>query len=355
MGFEGFVGRAEISAASTPTVADLLATADAVEPFDGQPGKSGASLFRVRHCAAVGADLVLKYLDPARDWTVRAAGVIGAPTAVLWARGVLARLPGALVDPTIAVSVERAPSRAGWRTAVLMRDVAGSLIPATDEPITAEVNARLLAHMAALHAAFWAAGPDVDPVIEVVPPMHRYLELSPWTGVTEAALGDPPLVPALIARGWPVLAEVAPAAAAVVLPLAWDPSPLVSALDATPQTLVHGCWKLDNLGVLQDSAGPRTVILDWETSGRGTALTDLAWYLAINCRRLPTSKESCIDTYRAALEAAGVDTAPWWDRQLALCLLGGLVQFGWEKALGGYDDELAWWEERAVAGARLLR
>jgi len=37
-----------------------------------------------------------------------------------------------------------------------------------------------------------------------------------------------------------------------------------------------------------------------------------------------------------------------------LCLLGALVQFGWEKALGGYDDELAWWEARAVEGARLL-
>lgn len=52
--------------------------------------------------------------------------------------------------------------------------------------------------------------------------------------------------------------------------------------------------------------------------------------------------------------AAGVGTEPWWDRQLALCLLGALVQFGWEKALGGYDEELAWWEGKAVAAAHLL-
>ena len=71
------MGRAQISTAST-AVADLLATADAVEPFDGQPGKSGASLFRVRNCAAVGADLVLKYLDPAHDWTDVLAAAIGA-------------------------------------------------------------------------------------------------------------------------------------------------------------------------------------------------------------------------------------------------------------------------------------
>ena len=34
-------------------------------------------------------------------------------------------------------------------------------------------------------------------------------------------------------------------------------------------------------------------------------------------------------------------------RQLALCLLGAVLQMGWEKALGD-DDELAWWDERAA-------
>jgi hypothetical protein len=29
------------------------------------------------------------------------------------------------------------------------------------------------------------------------------------------------------------------------------------------------------------------------------------------------------------------------------------VQFGGEKALGGYDDELAWWEAQAVRAAPL--
>ncbi len=334
-------------AVAGPTVAELLATAEIVEPFDDQPGKSGATLFRVRR----GDErLVLKYLDPARDWTVRAAGVLGAPVWPLWSRGVLARLPGELLDPTVAVTLERTADRPGWRTAVLMRDVGAALIPSTDEPIPAATNTQLLTHMAAMHAAFWSAGPEID----VVPAMHRYLELSPWTALTEADLGSTALIPELIARGWPLLADVAPAAAAVVTPLARDPGPLVAALEETPQTLVHGCWKLDNLGALDGPAGPRTVVLDWETSGRGSALTDLAWYLAINCRRLPVSKEAAIDTYRAALEAAGVPTGPWWDRQLALCLLGGLVQFGWEKALGGYDAELAWWEEHAVAGARVL-
>jgi hypothetical protein len=201
--------------------------------------------------------------------------------------------------------------------------------------------------MAALHAAFWACGDE----FEVVPAMHRYLELSPWMAAAEAAAGSPHLVPRLVAQGWPLLAEVAPAAAAVVTPLAHDPGPLLDALAGTPQTFVHSNWKLDNLGT--DDAG-RTVVLDWEQPGRGAPLSDLAWYLAINCRRLPQSKEASIAAYREALEACGVDTGPWWDRQLALCLLGAMVLFGWEKALGGYDEELAWWETESVRAAALL-
>jgi hypothetical protein len=54
------------------------------------------------------------------------------------------------------------------------------------------------------------------------------------------------------------------------------------------------------------------------------------------------------------LEGHGVDTEVWWSRQLGLCLLGALVQFGWEKAFGGYDDELAWWERQAVEASELL-
>jgi hypothetical protein len=221
------------------------------------------------------------------------------------------------------------------------------LVPVTDEPIGLDQHLRFLRHMAALHAAFWACGSEC----EVVPVMHRYLELSPWLAHAEAAVGSAHLVPRLVGEGWPRLAEVAPAAAAIVTPLARDPGPLVEALAGTPQTFVHSNWKLDNLGTDADG---RTVVLDWEQPGRGAPLSDLAWYLAINCRRLPQGKDDAIAAYRRALEQHGISTEAWWDRQLALCLLGALVQFGWEKALGGYDEELAWWETQAVRAAPLL-
>ena len=228
-----------------------------------------------------------------------------------------------------------------------MLDVGDHLIPAVDDPISLSTHRTLLEHMATMHATFWDAGPRFD----VVPEMHRYLELSPWLAAAESGIGSDHLVPRLVGQGWPLLAEVAPTAERIVGPLAMDPGRLVAALATTPHTFVHGNWKLDNLG--QDPAG-QTVLLDWELPGIGAPLSDLAWYLAINCRRLPQSKEAAIAEYRAALEGAGISTEPWWDRQLALSLLGGLVQFGWEKALGGYDDELAWWEEAAVEGAEFL-
>jgi hypothetical protein len=326
-------------------MAELLAGATERTVLAEVPGKSGARLERV---VIGGQPYVLKHIDLAEDWTMRASGCLRGASLTLWERGILARLPDCFNQPIVgAAPVEpRGPAPSGGCD-LLMHDVTPWLVPVADAPITAAQHLRFLRHMAALHASFWDCGSELD----VVPEMHRYLELSPWMAEAEAAAGSPHLVPQLVAKGWPLLAEVAPAAAAVVTPLAYDPGPLMDALATTPHTFVHSNWKLDNLGT--DDAG-RTVLLDWETSGHGAPLSDLAWYLAINCRRLPQSKEASIGAYRDALEACGVDTQPWWERQLALCLLGALVQFGWEKALGGYDEELAWWETQAVRAAPLL-
>jgi len=327
------------------SLAGLLASATGREPVADAPGKSGATLERLE---IAGHRYVLKHLDLASDWTMRASGSLRGAPLELWERGILDQLPGCINQPIVAAAPEQRPVPVpSGGCALLMHDVSEFLVPVGDEPIPAGQHRQFLQHMAALHAAFWNCGPEAD----VVPIMHRYLELSPWMAEAEAAIGSDHLVPQLVAKGWPMLAEVAPVAAEIAGPLVRDPGPLVEALLSTPQTLVHSNWKLDNLGTDNDG---RTVLLDWEQPGRGPALSDLAWYLAINCRRLPESKEGSIELYREALQAAGIDTAPWWERQLALSLLGALVQFGWEKALGGYDEELAWWETQAVRARALL-
>lgn len=320
------------------SVDDLLAGSTDRSPMT-TPGKSGAQLERV---TIDGAPYVVKHLDPAVDWTLRAAGVPGSATLALWKRGILAELPDCFDQPIVGIA-----SGPGEVSTLLMRDIGAWLVPATDEIVPLAQHERFLDHMAALHVAFWETDLDVD----VVPPTRRYLELSPSMAAAEAAMGSDAVVPRLVAQGWPLLEEVAPKAASIVVPLAHDPAPLVTALARTPQTFVHGNWKLDNLGT--DPQG-RTILLDWEVPGRAAPLADLAWYLAINCRRLPTSKEEALDCYRDALERRGVSTESWWQTQVALTLLGALVQFGWEKAFSGYDEELAWWEHQAIRAAPLL-
>jgi hypothetical protein len=221
-------------------------------------------------------------------------------------------------------------------------------VPEGDDVLSMAQHRGFLEHMAQMHARFWGFEDRWD----LVSVASRYFEVSPWTAIVEAELGSGTVVPALVGKGWEDLRTVAPRAADVVIPLAYDPCPLAAALERTPLTFVHGNWKLGNLGTDDDG---RTILIDWETPGPGPACGEVAWYLALNCRRLPESKEAVIDAYRDALERCGIDTAPWWDRQLALALLGGLVHFGWEKALGGYDDELQWWEERALEGREWLR
>ena len=321
---------------------DLLAGVEGLEPLAGVPGVSGASL---RRGSRDGQRYVVKLVDWRDDWTQHASGVLGGPVVPLWQRGVLDRLPDCINQPIVGVAMEG--GWGDWRTAVLMRDIGEWLIPATDEPIPMRTHRLQLTHLARMHATFWQPGAELD----VVPEMHRFLELSPWMVQAEAAIGSNNVITPLVDRGWRLLPQVAPRAAAVVTDLALDPGPLVQALADTPATFIHGDWKLDNLG-LDDR--DRTVLFDWELPGVGAPLGDVAFYLAINCRRLPQSKEAALEDYRSALEAAGIDTEPWWEHQLALCLLGALVQFGWEKALGGYDEELAWWERKAVDGAEHL-
>ena len=327
-----------------PSIEALLEGATSREVISHTDSKSGARFERV---IIGGESFVVKYLDLTSDWTLRTLGDLGCATLRLWSTGILDRLPDCIVQPIVAIACDPGqwpPSRA---TALLMRDIGETLVPPGDDPIPLGQHLGFLDHMAAMHAAFWMAGPEID----IIPMTNRYLELSPWLAITEAQRGGDDLVPRLVGEGWKRLEEIAPDIAANVLPLAWDPSPLVEALLTTPSTFVHGNWKFGNLGTASDG---RTVVIDWESPGRGHSCADLAWYLAINSARLPQSKEAAMEGFRAALERHGVDTEPWWERQMALALLGALVQFGWEKALGDRNDELDWWGRRAAAGRAFL-
>ena len=157
-------------------LAELMAGASAREPLADAPGKSGARLERVE---IDGRRYVLKHLDLAADWTMRLAACVASRSSC--GNGASSAGSACINQPIVAVGYEPpgdAAVRPAGGCAVLMHDVADWLVPATDEPITAAQHAYFLRHMAALHAAYWDCGREY----EVVPAMHRYLELSPWLG-----------------------------------------------------------------------------------------------------------------------------------------------------------------------------
>ena len=323
------------------SVEELIAGATDRRPLGGTDGKSGSTLERV---VIHGEPFVLKQLHPDRDWTMRGFGDLWCRPVQLWVCGLLDAMPD-VIDHAV-VGAATGLGRHGWGGALLLRDVSEHLIPEGDEVISLESHRQLLDHLAEMSARFWG----FEGVPGLLPVASRYSAFGPGWLAAEEDLGWPDPIPVIAADGWARFAERAPADVRRVIDgLRHDNDALARAIERTPLTFLHGDWKMGNLGV-----GPgRTILLDWTYPGIGPIGHELAWYLAVNRLRLPESKEDTIAALRTSLEARGIATDGWWQPQVDLCLLGCLVQFGWEKALGD-DDELGWWCDRAREGARWL-
>jgi len=323
---------------ASPSLIELLGRAECRTPWLPDDTKSGARFERL----VIGSEhFVLKYQDPRDDWMLRATHDPGRAYVLLWESGLLNRLPAVIDHAVVAAEFD------GTVGMILQRDVSAALLKG-DTPFAPAQHARYVEHMAALHAAFWGWSDDVG----LTSLTRRYLMFSPDVAAAEAARGSAAVVPGAMAEGWRRLPEVSPAMARIIMPLLADPTPLVAALERVPHTLVHGDWKAANLGSHPDG---RTVLLDFgEVPGEASPLADLSWYLALNAALLPEPKEAVLETYRHALEGYGVSTSGWWDDAVALELLGCMLQFGWEKALGGRGDELSWWEGWVQKGARCV-
>jgi hypothetical protein len=321
-----------------PHVDQWLAQATDRVPWQPDDTKSGA---RFERLVVDGERYVLKYQDPADDWLLRATGDPGVRYVRLWEHGLIDRLPDVIDAALVAADFDGTVGR------LLLHDVSDALLE-PGKPFSLTQHRRFLDHMAAVHAAFWGWRDEIG----LTPLETRYLTLSPAVARSEAALGSDLLVPKVMGQGWAALAEVSPGLAEVVLPLFDDIGPLMSALGTVPHTLVHGDWKAANIGSHADG---RTVLLDFgELSGEASPLADLSWYLALNSDLLPESKDETITSYREALERHGIATSSWFERGLALELLGTMLQFGWEKVLNGRTPELAWWEDQAGQGSQWL-
>lgn len=321
---------------------ELLADATERAPLAHGDGKSGSLLERV----VIGGEVhVLKTVHVDDDWTMRAFRVPCCIPLEVWRSGLMDVLPERIDHAVVAAA--GGLGRDGLGAALLMRDVGAELVPEGADPLTMEEHVQLLGDLAALAARTWEWSDDVG----LLPYRNRWVFASDELVDAERRRGFPDVVPRLMEDGWHRFAQrAAPDVRDLVLDLRREPQALVDALLTTPQAFLHGDWKLGNTGHARDG---RTILIDWTYCGSGPIAHELGWYLAVNRARLPQSKEATIETFRQALESHGVETGPWWEVQLDLCLLGTLVQFGWEKALGD-DDELTWWCDRARAGASRL-
>lgn len=326
------------------SVEELLAGATGREPFATAETRSGSRFERVTFGDE---SFVLKFIELDRDFTMRASGDIGCRPIRAYAAGLFDVAPD-LVDHAV-VGAARNVGRNGWGGALLMRDVTAELVPPGDDPLPEEQHLGFVHHLAGVTARTWGWRDDVG----LLPYASRWGWFAPSVIDAERALAWPEAAPRLAAEGWERFDQrVGAAVAAGIAELRRNVAPLVDALAATPSCLLHGDWKMGNLGTAADG---RTVLVDWAYVGEGPPAHELGWYLAVNRQRLPRghSKERVIEDFRAALEGHGVDTFGWYDAQVRLALLGTVVQFGWEKALGD-DEELGWWCDRARDGLAVL-
>jgi Phosphotransferase enzyme family len=325
------------------SVDELLAGARRDGAFVPDDARSPAGFERVE---VDGERCVVKYVHPDFDFTMRVSGDIGCRPRRVWEAGLMDIAPDTIDHAVLGVARW---GRNGWGAALLMRDVSGELPALGDEPISEDLHAAFLDGIAALAAPLWGFEGDMG----LLPHRLRWAWFGREQLAGEERLGFPEAVPRIANEGWQRFAERAPGDVVdAVEALRYDTRPLSEAVRETPQTFLHGDWKIGNLGRAADG---RVVLLDWAYPGEGPVCHELAWYLALNRARIPRghTKQSTIEDFRVALERRGMATAGWWDRQLMLCLAGALVQFGWEKALGE-DEELNWWVEAARPGLNAL-
>ena len=233
------------------------------------------------------------------------------------------------------------------------------------EPLSERELWVFLDGLAALHAAYWEDPSLLDPRLGLCELPWLYASFSPATVQREA--GSPHMLVAMLRAGWEQLERVAaPDLVRLVRGLQADSRPLCDALRRYPWTLVHGDPNCKNFGI-ELAPAPRIFLLDWQLVTRAPPAVDLAYFLSLFSAVIPASHEEAIERYRDRLAARLGDRFDerWWRPQLDLALLGHFLRFGalllvrmtqhHDPAVREhYRTELAWWSERALAGAAWL-
>jgi hypothetical protein len=314
------------------SLTELLARASARTVLRTGDARSGSEFEQVE---IDGERYFLKRLSPASDWIMRVTGDHVHRPFLIWRAGIMDQGPACIDHTVVAMDVDGEGDDAVL--SVLMHDVGPHLVPEGDDIVPDAQHRGFVEHLAALSAAFWGWEDHVGGLTTM---QERLRFFAPENIAAELLVDDIPGPIAAADAGWRALPELSPLLWSVARAVHDQPALLADPMAATPSTFLHGDWKMGNLGTHPDG---RTILIDWAYPGSGPACWDLCWYLALNRARLPEPKETAIERFRVALEANGITTESWWQAQIDLCVIGMMVTFGWEKALGD-DAELRWWQ-----------
>jgi hypothetical protein len=312
----------------------ILDTVVSRTPLGEHDGRSGGSLERV--VLASGERLVVKRTSLATDIVRRLTGDTDGREYCLWRAGVLDRLPGGVSHAVLD----------GWHvadeTVLVMRDL-GDAVFGWDDVLTKAEITRVLAAVVALHTA-------TDPPRELLTPLASRTGMFAPSRMRPFMDASP--LPGAVLTGWDCFMDMVDAeVATAVRALLDDPTPLINALARRPCALIHG----DLWPVNMAATDSEIVLLDWGLAAWAPPAIDLAYFLAgAGAANIAVSREAVIDEYRALM-------GPSHDEDgLALALLSGLLDFGWNKALDAvsaadpaerkrHRSDLDWWVRRATA------
>lgn len=295
-----------------------LITTTCIEPFETIGYSSTESEFlAVDRCGVNQPRYIIKRMRQERDWVMQATDDRHWRAVAIWQHGLLDRLPEEIEHGIIAISKDKE----GY--GFLMHNISHALLR-EEQPISEQDHATVLKSMAALHATFWENNILADRKLHLCTPENLFTHTSP-VKAKQILKKNPSPVLEFIIEGRRLLPNfIEKDLATLSNSFAIDPTPLISALAPFPQTLVHGDFRLANMGIERNTHS-KLLLLDWTRPTPTVPAFDLVYYLMdTSLIHLPIPVEQSINMYKENLAnslGSRFDES-WWQPQLELSLLG---------------------------------
>src|SRR5260370_25485607 len=187
-------------------------------------------------------------------WIMRVSGDRVGRQYLVWRSGIMDRSPGCIDHTVVAMGVDGAGEEAVLT--IVMREVGEYLVPPGDAVLPSGQHAGFIAHMAALHSAFWGW----DDQIGLTTMAQRVRFFAPEVIAAELAAPVGPTPVAAVAPCWDALPARSPLLWQLARLVHDRPEAITEPLSRTPRTFLPGDWKLGNLGSHPDRP---TILLDW--------------------------------------------------------------------------------------------